>query len=139
RQYWPDVAVLGEEMTEAEQQAALRAAPSGVWCVDPLDGTSNFAAGIPYYAVSVALIKGDAVELAVVYDPSRRECFTAARGHGAWLNGQPLPDRPAPANLSMTIALVDFKRLPTRLASRLATQPPYRSQRSFGAVALDWC
>lgn len=139
RRHWPDSAVLGEEMTEAEQQAALRQTSSGVWCVDPLDGTRNFATGIPYYAVSVALLKDDAVELAVVYDPSRRECFTAARGRGAWLNGQPLADSQAPASLSESIALIDFKRLPAPLAARLTAQPPYTSQRSFGAVALDWC
>jgi len=138
-QQWPAIALLGEEMSEAEQQRAINRAASGVWCIDPVDGTSNFAAGIPYYAVSVALIKGHEVEMGVVYDPSRKECFAAARGQGAWLNDKPLhpPERPAP--LSQGMAMIDLKRLPADLATRLAENPPYKSQRSFGAVALDWC
>jgi myo-inositol-1(or 4)-monophosphatase len=137
--YWPGIAVLGEEMTEAEQHTALQGLPSGVWCIDPLDGTSNFAVGIPYYAVSVALVNDGSPEMAVVYDPSRKECFAAAQGRGAWLNGERLEISAVPATLSRSIALIDFKRLPAELAGRLAAQPPYKSQRSFGAVALDWC
>jgi myo-inositol-1(or 4)-monophosphatase len=136
---WPGVSVLGEEMTHAEQRAALQALSSGLWCIDPLDGTSNFTVGIPYYAVSVALLKDGLPRLAVVYDPNRRECFAAAEGGGAWLNGERLTGTAVPASLSSSIALIDFKRLPGRLAGRLAAQPPYRSQRSFGAVALEWC
>jgi myo-inositol-1(or 4)-monophosphatase len=138
-QRWPDIALLGEEMTEEEQRKALAAVDSGVWCIDPLDGTSNFAVGVPYYAVSVALVKGSRVEMGVVYDPSRLECFAATRGQGAWLNGQRLKQQSPPAPLSQGVALIDLKRLPAELASRLAAKPPYKSQRSFGAVALDWC
>ena len=139
QQRWPDIDLLGEEMDPAAQQRALRHHDSGVWCVDPLDGTSNFTVGVPYYAVSVALLRGGRVEAGVVYDPSRQECFTAARGQGAWLNEQPLLAPAERTPMSRALALVDFKRLPHKLASRLATQPPYKSQRSFGAVALDWC
>jgi myo-inositol-1(or 4)-monophosphatase len=139
QQHWPGVAVLGEEMTEAEQQAALQGPTSGLWCVDPLDGTSNFAVGVPYYAVSVALLQDNLPELAVVYDPSRKECFAAARARGAWLNERRLRKSETHTPLSESVALIDFKRLPAPLARRLATEPPYKSQRSFGAVALDWC
>ncbi len=139
QQYWPGIAVLGEEMAAAEQQTALQGLAAGVWCVDPLDGTTNFAAGVPYYAVSVALVKDNLPELAVVYDPSRRECFAAARKQGAWLNNQRLRKCVTSTSLSGSVALVDFKRLPAPLARRLAVEPPYKSQRSFGAVALDWC
>jgi myo-inositol-1(or 4)-monophosphatase len=135
----PGSRVLGEEMDEAEQHEALQQQDSDVWCIDPLDGTSNFAAGVPYYAVSVALLHKGNIQTGVVYDPSRRECFAAGRGQGVWLNGQPLQQRGARVPLSGGLGLVDLKRLPTGLASRLATQPPYKSQRSFGAVALDWC
>lgn len=136
---WPGIALLGEEMSENEQQRALGEAESGVWCIDPLDGTSNFSVGVPYYAVSVALVRENEVELGVVYDPSRKECFTAARGQGAWLNGEPLMHKKLSTPLSQGVALIDLKRLPAELAGRLATEPPYKSQRSFGAVALDWC
>jgi myo-inositol-1(or 4)-monophosphatase len=138
-QRWPEFGFLGEEMNEAEQQQAFLKEAGGIWCIDPLDGTSNFALGVPYYGVSVALLRGDAVELGVVYDPSRRECFAAARGHGAWLNEQRLRPQHLEVPLSGGLALVDLKRLPRELAARLAADPPYKSQRSFGAVSLDWC
>lgn len=136
---WPDYPLLGEEMSPRDQAEALTRVETGVWCLDPLDGTSNFIAGVPYYAVSLALLVGGRVELAVVYDPSRDECFTAARGTGAFLNEQLLQPPAESIPLSRGLALVDFKRLPRELASRLASRPPYKSQRSFGAVALDWC
>ncbi|MFQ5642576.1 MAG: inositol monophosphatase family protein [Thiogranum sp.] len=139
RGIWPDIDVLGEEMEETAQQQALQQAGSGVWCIDPLDGTSNFAIGVPYYSVSVALLRNHEVEMGVVYDPSRKECFAAARGHGAWLNEAPLKLQHLSTPLSEGMALIDLKRLGADLASRLAAHPPYRSQRSFGSVALDWC
>ena len=136
---WPGYRLLGEEMSAAEQGALLAAPGDGLWIVDPLDGTSNFAAGIPFFSVSVALLGPRGVELGVVYDPSRDECFRARRGGGARLGDTLL--RPASFGLPLerTIAAVDFKRLSADLAVRLAEAPPYASQRSFGSVALDWC
>ena len=139
QRHWPDIDILGEEMEVSAQQKALQRAGTGVWCIDPLDGTSNFSIGVPYYAVSVALLRNNQVELGIVYDPSRKECFAAARGQGAWLNGQRLPQQQLSTVLSQGMALIDLKRLAPGLASRLAANPPYKSQRSFGAVALDWC
>jgi len=55
------------------------------------------------------------------------------------LNKQPLAVAPTGLELKQTTALIDFKRLDGALATRLATQIPYASQRSFGSVALDWC
>ena len=75
----------------------------------------------------------------MVYDPVRQECFYARRGGGAWLNGRHLTAARPAAALKQTVALVDFKRLAAPLARRLALEPPYSSQRSFGSVALDWC
>jgi fructose-1,6-bisphosphatase/inositol monophosphatase family enzyme len=116
--HWPGIGVLGEEMSVEEQQAALDQADSSIWCIDPLDGTSNFSVGVPYYAVSVALLKGNQVEMGVVYDPSRKECFAAARGQGAWLNNKPLRPRKLATPLSQGVALIDLKRLPADLARR---------------------
>jgi myo-inositol-1(or 4)-monophosphatase len=137
--HWPDIGLLGEEMSAPAQQAALQNYTGGVWCIDPLDGTSNFAVGVPYYAVSVALVRDGRPLMGVVYDPSRNECFTALAGQGAWLNDQPLGVASPAATLRESLALIDFKRLSPTLAARLAAEPPYKSQRSFGAVALDWC
>jgi myo-inositol-1(or 4)-monophosphatase len=139
KRHWPEFGLLGEEMNEAEQAAHLAEPGKGLWIVDPLDGTSNFAAGIPFYSVSVALMVDGKVVLGVVYDPSRDECFSAVREGFACLNGQPLKGLAAPASLQRCIATVDFKRLPTSLVLRLMHSPPYSSQRSFGSVALDWC
>lgn len=136
--HWPQFALVGEEMTEAEQTVAL-AAPEGTWCLDPLDGTNNFVNGFPFFAVSLALLRGGVPVLGLVYDPLRGECFMAARGVGAWLNDVPLPRVGKDRALRRCVAAVDFKRLGPRLAARLGVDPPYRSQRSLGACALDWC
>ncbi len=136
---WPEIPLLGEEMSTAEQQALLADSPEGLWLLDPLDGTSNFAAGIPYFCVSLALLRGGEVVLAIIYDPLRDECFSAESGNGARLNGEPLHVPPQLPPLERTMGLVDFKRLAPALAARLASAPPYASQRSFGSGALDWC
>ena len=72
--HYPDTALLGEEMTADEQSELLNNSDS-IWCLDPLDGTSNFAVGTPYYAISLALIERGVVTLGIVYDPNRDECF----------------------------------------------------------------
>lgn len=58
------------------------------WVVDPLDGTTNFIHGIPHFAVSIACVHKNRITHAVVYDPIKREEFTASRGQGAALNGR---------------------------------------------------
>jgi myo-inositol-1(or 4)-monophosphatase len=136
---WPQYRLLGEETDGHEQRRLMSAPGAGLWIVDPLDGTSNFAAGIPFFSVSVALMLDGEVVLGVVYDPAQDECFTAAKGAGAFLNQQPLAVAGSGLPLRQAIAGVDFKRLPARLAERLVREPPYSSQRSFGSVALDWC
>lgn len=137
-QEWPDTVFLGEEMT-VEQQQQLITSSRPVWCLDPLDGTSNFAAGIPYFCVSLALFSHGEVRLGMVYDPVRDECFAASRDESAELNGEPLTVPDSGLQLKRAIALIDFKRLAPELAVRLVREVPYASQRSFGSVALDWC
>ncbi|MBL1277072.1 MAG: inositol monophosphatase [Ectothiorhodospiraceae bacterium] len=135
---YPDITFLGEEMSTGEQQHALNS-PQGVWILDPLDGTSNFAAGIPYYSVSLALIKSGKVTWGMVYDPERDECFSATQGQGALLNNKPMFKPESGVSIAKSTAVIDFKRLNSTLAARIAAEPPYSSQRSFGGVALDWC
>lgn len=136
---WPEYDFLAEEMSQEKQQALLDEPGKGLWCLDPLDGTSNYAIGLPYFAASLALIKDGEVTLGVVYDPLREECFSAIRGQGAWLNGQAISLRERDFPEQPAIAIIDFKRLPVSLAASLVSDPPYKSQRSFGSVALDWC
>ena len=137
----PNSEVLAEEQSPKEHRKALQSHVGKLWLVDPLDGTTNFSGQVPYYAVSVGLLDKGELTHALVFDPVRQECFVALKDCGAWLNDQPLDilNRRTPEKLSECIAIVDFKRLDKDLACRLAVEPPYRSQRSFGAVALDWC
>ncbi len=135
----PDIPFLGEEMSAEEQDQLIATSTSGLWCLDPLDGTSNYASGIPFFAVSLALLKNNQPVLGITYDPIRKEYFSAERGKGAWLNNKRLQCHDDNRQLNKSIAVVDLKRLPESLARQLATHPPFASQRSFGSVALDWC
>jgi len=134
-----NVPVLGEEMSAAEQQEQWNAGHDGLWCIDPIDGTSNFVHGLPYFAVSVALVRAGESVIGVVYDPVANEMFAAERDRGAFLNGEKLSGRETEVDLARSLACVDMKRLKKKLVTRLAAEPPYSSQRNFGASALDWC
>lgn len=136
---YPGVAQIGEEMDAGAQAEALAQSADGVWCLDPLDGTSNYVGGFPFFAVSLAWLLRGRVQLGVVYDPVRDELYTARRDAGASLNGRPLHVPAAPVTLERSLAIVDFKRLPGALSARLTTRPPFRSQRALGSVALEWC
>jgi myo-inositol-1(or 4)-monophosphatase len=134
-----DVPVVAEEMTQQEQTEQWLMGETGLWCVDPIDGTSNFVNGLPYFAVSVALMRYGRPVLGVVYDPVADEAFYAARAQGAYLNGERLPIKNHVPTLENAMAGVDLKRLDRTLARHLATTPPYMSQRNFGASTLEWC
>jgi myo-inositol-1(or 4)-monophosphatase len=77
---FPDDAMLAEERGARAGRSGRR------WIIDPLDGTTNYAHGLPIYGVSIALEAAGRVLLGVVYDPSQRELFVAERGHGAFCN-----------------------------------------------------
>ena len=82
---FPDHQVLAEEM------GGLATVPSGpCWVFDPIDGTTNFTHGLPIFCSSLALEIDGVAEVAAIYDPNRRELFTAERGGGAYLNGTPI-------------------------------------------------
>lgn len=81
---FPDSHILTEESGE------IRGGQGGMWYVDPLDGTVNYAHQIPIFSVSLAYAAGKSVKLGVVYDPMRDEMFAAERGRGATLNGRPI-------------------------------------------------
>jgi myo-inositol-1(or 4)-monophosphatase len=81
---YPDHGILSEESAQKNEQATMR------WIIDPLDGTTNYAHGFPFFCVSIALEKEGDVVLGVVYDPIRDELFAAERESGAYLNGKNL-------------------------------------------------
>jgi myo-inositol-1(or 4)-monophosphatase len=80
RKAYPDFGILSEEDVREDTDRPVK------WIVDPLDGTTNFAHGLPIWAISIALeVEGDVVA-GVVYDPNRDEMFTSTKRRGAWLN-----------------------------------------------------
>jgi myo-inositol-1(or 4)-monophosphatase len=81
---FPDHDVLAEEMDIASRGSRHR------WVFDPLDGTTNFAHGVPIFCASLALEIDGIATVAAIYDPNRKELFTAELGVGSWLNGQRL-------------------------------------------------
>jgi myo-inositol-1(or 4)-monophosphatase len=134
---FPGHDVLAEELDTKLTGASHR------WVFDPLDGTTNYAHGLPLFCASLALEVDGVATVGAVYDPSHRELFTAERGVGAWLNGQPL-------RASDTATLVD---------AMLVTGFPYdvhetldaiiqvfarftgraRAVRRLGSAAIDIC
>lgn len=134
------VPVLGEEMDAADQERIWNEGfDDGFWCVDPIDGTTNFIHGLPYFAVSVAYVQHGKTQMGVVYNPVSNELFYARRGEGAFMNGTRLPLKKYTPALRECIAGVEPKWLPGRLPSRLMTLAPFGSQRNLGASTLDWC
>lgn len=135
---YPDIPFVGEETPEAERSRILQSGAPRVWCLDPLDGTTNFTSGLPFYGISLALLEDRMPVQAVVFDPIRDECFSAWSGGGAWLNGARLPGA-AKRSTAHCVACVDFKRLPRSVAEHLVARPPFKSQRNLGACVLEWC
>lgn len=83
--HFPSHAFVGEEGPGNEPMTA-----DYCWIVDPLDGTTNYVHQVPHYASSVALAyRGEAIA-GCIFDPVNNECFTAVKGHGAFLNGRPI-------------------------------------------------
>jgi myo-inositol-1(or 4)-monophosphatase len=84
RSAFPDHSILGEEENSGSADA------EHLWIVDPLDGTTNFAHGIPHFAVSIAYYRNGVAETAVVYNPIREDWYVATKGGGAFHNDQPI-------------------------------------------------
>lgn len=134
---FPDHAVLAEEMGQSGSGARHR------WVFDPLDGTTNYAHGLPIFCASLALEVDGQAEVGAVYDPNRRELFTAERGVGAWLNGQPL-------RVSSTAAVIESLLVTGFPYTVHQTPEPFlkmfgaflrraRAIRRLGSAAIDLC
>lgn len=137
RRRFPDQRVI------AEETGGFSGSDGQVWYIDPLDGTVNYAHGIPIFSISIAYAENDRMQLGVVYDPMRDECFSAEKGIGAYLNGEPI--HPAAA------ADLDHSLLVTGFPYDIRSNPnnnldhyvhlSLRSQgvRRLGSAALDLC
>lgn len=82
RQHFPAHGIISEESGREHDEREWR------WVIDPLDGTTNFAVGLPAFCVSIALEHSRETVVGVVYAPCFGECFHAVKGAGAWLNGK---------------------------------------------------
>jgi myo-inositol-1(or 4)-monophosphatase len=114
-----------------------------VWFIDPLDGTVNFAHSYPFFSASVALAVGGEIVAGAVYDPLRDELFSAERGAGAHLNGQPLRVSGA-RRLIESLLITGFpydthQRLEERLRFFNRVMGLARAVRRDGSAALDLC
>jgi myo-inositol-1(or 4)-monophosphatase len=126
-----------------EESGQIQGRDCCIWYIDPLDGTVNYAHGLPIFAVSIAYQRDGDLRLGVVYDPIHDECFCAERGKGAWLNGQPL-------HVS-SIRDIDRSLLVTGFPYDIRTNPEnnldYHARlslisqgvRRLGSAALDLC
>ncbi len=136
-QRYPSVLMLGEEISVDEQVMVMQSGDD-YWCLDPVDGTTNFHSTMPLFSVSLGLVSNGEIVLGVVYDPVRNEFFAALKGQGLWVNGKRTQRPPQPATLEECIAFVDFKRLGHHTSISLAMETPYKSQRNIGTCALEW-
>ncbi len=134
---FPEHTVVAEESGGVAGQASRR------WYIDPLDGTVNFAHGLPIFSVSIAYAEDGQMRLGVVYDPMRDECFSAEAGQGAWLNGSPLQvsgTQTLDRSLLVTGFPYDIRTSPhTNLENFSRFSLAAQAVRRLGSAALDLC
>jgi len=113
------------------------------WYIDPLDGTVNYAHGVPVFCVSIAYAVNGVPALAAVYDPLREELFTAERGKGAWLNDRPLKVSQA-TELSRCLLVTGFpydirETKQNNLDNFIHLSKMTQGVRRLGSAAIDLC
>ncbi len=137
---YPDHVFLGEEddtgMSQAPGQGEYR------WIADPLDGTTNYVHGVPFFCVSLALERAGELLVGAVYNPVADECYTAAAGEGAFLNGSPIRTSEV-SRLSESLAATGFPTVVTPESPdfQLFLKAVRRCQavRRTGSCALNLC
>lgn len=135
---FPDHTVLGEEMGGSPAPAE-----GACWVFDPIDGTTNFAHGLPIFCSSLALEIDGVAQIAAVYDPTRRELFTAERGGGAFLNGRPLQVSSAETLLEALLVTGFPYDVHSRIQEIVGLFAEFvgraRAVRRLGSAAIDLC
>lgn len=130
-----DFSILSEEIGEIKKNE------EALWVIDPIDGTTNFARGLPIFCVSIALVKEKEVQLGVVFNPITNECFFAEKGRGAYLNDKRITVSNK-RDLSESIIFVDSscskkdKEIGAQVISNLNK---FCSTRIIGSMALGLC
>jgi myo-inositol-1(or 4)-monophosphatase len=132
---FPDHAIV------AEESGGTAAAAGYTWLIDPLDGTNNYAHGLPIFSVSLALLRDGALLLGVIYDPTRDELFAAESGQGARCNGRRIRVSESPnlaASLLATGFPYDYATNPDNNAREFTTLVGrVQGVRRLGSAALD--
>jgi myo-inositol-1(or 4)-monophosphatase len=136
---------LGEEGVDAGPDASANAIAEAInaeflWIVDPIDGTTNFVHGFPFFSVSIALAHNGEVIVGVVYDPLHDEVFVAEKGKGAYLKGKRIhvsgEDRLSEGLIATGFPADHLKSLPINLAGIASVAPKVRNLRIAGSAAL---
>lgn len=129
---FPDHSLLGEETGHTKKEESY------TWHIDPLDGTRNFANGIPFFGVSLALVKDDEVIVGVVYNPITRSLFYAEKNKGAYLNDKKILVSKDDASHSIVTADPGKKEEEKKLRRELYRSLPntFRSIRDLGSTAV---
>jgi fructose-1,6-bisphosphatase/inositol monophosphatase family enzyme len=104
----PDARMVGEEACTADSSLLDGLDQVSAWIIDPIDGTGNFAAGRPHFALMIALVAGGEAEAAWIYDPLRRRMCHAATDGGAWIDGERIVARPSGADLPVAAIATKF-------------------------------
>ena len=136
RELLPGSGFLGEENDALDTRHAY------VWVVDPIDGTANFARQIPECCICVALRGNDEILLGVVYNPFHDQLFSAVKGGGAQLNGEPIhvSDRPFEQGLLLTaMCLYHKENAPVCSDIILEAYNKCNDVRRFGSCAIELC
>jgi myo-inositol-1(or 4)-monophosphatase len=126
----------------AEEGGAFVGEEDTRWIVDPLDGTTNYAHGLPLFAVSIALERTGEVVLGIIHDPVRDETYVAQRGRGATLNGEPIRVSDTDELIQALIATgfpYDRAQMPEALDLFGRFSALTRGMRRLGSTALDLC
>lgn len=138
RALYPDHAILSEESGEDNRPGA-----DYRWVIDPIDGTTNFAAGLPLHCVSIALQHKGVTVAGVVYLPAIGELFTAVKGEGAYLNGEPVAvasnSRIDRAVVSTGFPVDKAVNPDNNLDNVARVMPQVRGLRRLGSAAIDIC
>ena len=143
--HFPTHAFLGEEGVEPGPAASTEALhkvsdAEYLWIVDPIDGTTNFVHGFPFFSVSIALAHKGEVIVGVIYDPIRDELFVAEKGKGAYVHGNKMAVS-SENNLQSSLVATGFPAdreyaLPVNMKGLQAMVPEVRNVRTSGSAAL---
>lgn len=143
--HFPHHSFLGEEGVEPGPEASARALAEMrdeeyLWIVDPIDGTTNFVHGFPFFVVSIALAYKGEVIVGVVYDPMKDELFLAEKGKGAYVHGKKMgvsgEDKLSTSLIATGFPADHIYALPLNLKGLQAIAPQVRNIRSGGSAAL---